>query len=269
MADSNQPVENRKPDLEDSINVAQTHGTVLEDLSAATREKRLREDGMEPVSLWIVLGSAFVLLVAGGVLGAGGGLFDYQALRPEGYVQKAAPGGEDTGPLVGPILAALSRNGAKVYSKCNGCHQSNGMGDGANYPPLGGSEWVIGDTETLAMIILNGLKDPIEVKGKTWNGNMTPMGPMSPVELASVMTYIRNSFGNETGDVVTIGMAEAAIEISKDRAGGSPIGAQLTAAELKDKHARMLPGEAMDPNTVVDLTTFEPVAVESAPATQE
>lgn len=258
MPDSNQTAANQRPDLEESTNVAVSHGMVLQDISATKREKRIREDGMEPVSLWIVLGSAFVLLIAGGVLGAGGDLFDYGELRTDGYVRAAAPGGGDDVKLTAPMLTALSKNGAKVYSKCNGCHQSTGMGDGAQYPPLGGSEWVTGDTEALALIILNGLQGEISVAGKTWNGQMPAQGPMNAVELASVMTYVRNSFGNATGDVVTPEMAAAAIEISKERADGAPIGPQLTAAELKE-HAKMLPGEKVDPQTLVDIETLEPV----------
>jgi mono/diheme cytochrome c family protein len=260
MADSNQPIDTQHPDLEESTNVAESHGAMLEGFSAAKREKRLREDGMEPVSLWIVLGSAFVLLVGGGVLGAGGGLFDYKELRVDGYVQKVAPGAEDSGPLTAPAMKAFTKNGAKVYSKCTGCHQSNGMGVDGSYPPLAGSEWVTGDTEAIAMIILNGLEGEITVKGKTWrNVQMEPQGPMSPVELASVMTYIRNSFGNATGDVVTTEMAKAAIKISNERAGGKPIGPKLTAAELTEKHAKMLPGETLAPEAVIDLESFEPV----------
>ena len=260
MSDSNQTADNQRPDLEETTNVAATHGAVLEDFSAASREKRIREDGMEPVSLWIILGSAFVLLIAGGVLGAGGGLFDYNELRNDGYVRAAAPGGGDEGPLTAPIQVALSKNGLKIYkSKCNGCHQGNGMGDGANFPSLVNSEWVIGDTEKLAMIILNGVKGEISVAGKTWNSNMPMPGPLNAVELASVMTYIRTNFGNDTGDVVTPEMAAAAIKISTERAGGAALAPQMTAPELDEKHAKMLPGETVDPATVVDLQTFEPV----------
>ncbi len=236
--------------------MAKSHGTVLKDQSAANREKRIREDGMDPVSLWIVLGSAFVLLVAGGVLGAGGGLFDYDELRTDGYVRAATPGGGDDVVLTAPILKAMSKKGAKIFSACSGCHQATGMGDGAQYPPLGGSEWVQGDTETLAMIILNGLKGEITVAGKTWNqAEMAPVQQITNAgDLAAVMTYVRNSFGNEVGDVVTPEMAQAAIDISKERAGE-----KMTAAELKENHASMLPGEAVDPATVVDLETLEPV----------
>jgi hypothetical protein len=83
--------------------------------------------------------------------------------------------------------------------------------------------------------------------------------PLSALELASVMTYIRNSFGNETGDVVTPEMGAAALEIYKERAAGASLPPQTTEAELLADHAKMLPGEQMDPATVVDLETFEPV----------
>ena len=82
---------------------------------------------------------------------------------------------------------------------------------------------------------------------------------MNASDLASVMTYVRNSFGNTTGDVVTVEMAANAIKISRERAGGAPMGPPMTAAELKDKHAKMLPGETMDPETIVDLQSFAPV----------
>lgn len=259
MADSYKPIDPERPDLDEGTNVALTHSTVLEDTAAVSRERRVRENGMEPVSLWLIVSSAFVLLVAGAVLNAGGSLFDYDEYRVDGYVQQAAPGSGDSGPLSAPIFDALVRNGSKIYSKCSGCHQPDGLGDGANYPPLSGSEWVVGDTERLAMIILNGVKGEITVQGRTWNSNMPSQMPLSAVELASLMTYLRNNFGNSSGDVVTPEMAGAALEIYKERADGSAMAPQMTEAELNSAHGHMLPGEAIDPATVVDLETFQPV----------
>ena len=266
MSDSYQPIDPLRPDLDEGTNVARTHGAVVEDNAAITRERRVREDGMEPVSLWVIVSSAFVLLVAGAVLNAGGGLFNYHEYRVDGYVQREAPGAGDSGPATAPIMDALVKNGSKVYSTCSGCHQGDGMGDGASYPPLGGSEWVTGDTEQLAMIILNGVNGAITVNGRTWNtaGGMPAQALRDPVQLASVMTYLRNSFGNATGDVVTPEMAAAALEIYKERAGGSPTPPQVTEAELKADHGKMLSGEVMDPATVVDLETFQPVEVAGA-----
>ncbi len=69
------------------------------------------------------------------------------------------------------------------------------------------------------------------------------------------MTYVRNSFGNATGDVVTPDQAAKALEI----AGAAPAGIQITEAELKSDHDKMLEGEPIDPATVVDLETLQPV----------
>ncbi|NNC89510.1 MAG: c-type cytochrome [Akkermansiaceae bacterium] len=258
MAETNHNDDSQRPDLDDTTNVAKAHAELFEASAAAAREKQVRENGMEPVSLWIFLVTGFVLLVGGAVLGTGGNLFNYSPF-PSNYVQLEPPGGGDTGPVTGPIVKALSQNGGKVYGRCIGCHQPDGNGQPGAFPPLAGSEWVTGDTQALAMIIMNGLKGPIEVKGQTWNLNMAAQMPLDAVELASVMTYIRNSFGNDSGDVVTPGMAAAALEVYKERAAGSSTPPQMTAEELKAEHAKMLPGEKMDPQTIVNFETLEPV----------
>ena len=78
------------------------------------------------------------------------------------------------GPQPKEALAAFSARGAKIYSaKCNGCHGADGKGDGANYPSLAGSEWVVGETERLAMVILNGLQGPIST-GKVYGAGIMP-----------------------------------------------------------------------------------------------
>lgn len=94
--------------------------------------------------------------------------------------------------------------GASVYARdahCGTCHQSNGAGlPAAGFPPLNGSEWVTGDPERLIKISLKGLLGPIEVKGQKYPG-FVPMTPFEHLlkddELAGVLTYIRNSFGNK------------------------------------------------------------------------
>lgn len=252
---SQQPTD--KPDLDESINVAKTHGRVDRATAASAREKRLAENGHEPVSLWVIVACGIVLLVAGGVLGKAGTLFSYGSSFKEGYVRGKAPGGTEEGPAAKPALVAFSAKGAKIYSKCNGCHGAGGRGDGANYPSLAGSKWVAGDTQKLAMIILNGLQGPTS-SGKTYGAGIMPAqgSGMGAADLAGVMTYVRNSFGNETGDVVTVEMAQAALDISANRANpGSPV----TADEIAAEHTVMLPGEPLDPTTPVNPANLSPV----------
>lgn len=265
MADTPQPVDPKRPDLEESTNVAETHAALLESGAAQAREKRLKENGLEPVSLWIFLASAVVLLVGGAVMGAGGGLFNYDP-HLKGYVRGEFEGAGSEGPTDGPLLDAMMKRGLKVYqSKCNGCHGSSGEGSAGVAPPLAGSEWVTGNTEILSQIILNGLKGEIVVKGQSYNLAM-PYQELEASQLAAVMTYVRNanSFGNSTGDVVTVDQAKTAIEISRERSGGAAIPPQITVEELKASHDKMLEGESLDPATKVNLETLEPVEPSAA-----
>lgn len=246
---------NSKPDLEDSINVTEAHGKVVREAAACAREKRIVDNGIEPVSLWAFVACGVVLLIAGGILGGGGKLFAYGTTFREGYVRAPAGGAEDAGPVPKEALAAYMAKGSKIYSaKCNGCHGSDAKGNGSTFPSLVGSKWVTGETEILAMIILNGLEGPVS-NGTTY-GVMPPQGiGMTPEDLAGIMTYVRNNFGNATGDVVTVDMAKAAIEISATRKNA---GKSSTSAEINAEHIKALPGDVLDPKSLLDPITLAP-----------
>ncbi len=245
-----------KPDLDESINVTKAHGRVDRESAAASREKRLADSGHEPVALWVIVACGIVILIAGGVLSKAGALFAYNDTIKVDYVRGKAPGSGDDGPASKPALVAFSNKGAKIYSKCNGCHGADGKGDGANYPSLAGSEWVLGDTEKFAMIILNGLQGPTST-GKTYGAGIMPAqgAGMGAEDLASVMTFVRNRFGNTSGDVVTVEMAQAALDISAARA---KAGQAVTAEEIAADHAKMLPGEPLDPTAPVNPANLKP-----------
>lgn len=246
-----------RPDLDETIQVPEAHAALQESQQAATREKSLRENGMEAVSLWLVLVSAIVVLVGGATMGQGGDFFGYGELVKEGYIRGKSPVPEEVEAEPLPALALLQKEGKKVYANCSSCHQSSGEGQAGVYPPLAGSEWVIGNTEALVMIIHNGVAGKIEVAGTTYNGNMGAIGAnLNAKSLAALMTYIRTSWGNDAS-LVTPEMAAAGLEISEQRAGG-----QTSAEELKKEHDKMLPGDTLNPETLLDPETWEPVASE-------
>lgn len=247
---------NNNPDLDENINVTEAHARVVSEAAACAREKRIVENGIEPISLWAFAACGVVLLIAGGVLGGAGNLFAYSATFKEGYVRSAPPGAEESGPLPKPVLAALSSRGAKIYSaKCGGCHGPDAKGNGSTYPSLVGSTWVKGETELFAMVILNGLSGPVS-SGKTY-GVMPPQGiGMSPEDLAGVMTYLRNNHGNTVGDVVTPEMGKAAIDISTAR---PKAGNMVSAEELTSDHLKNLPGVVLAPDTMVDPISLAPI----------
>ena len=247
---------NEKPDLDDSINVTEAHGSVVRDAAACAREKRIVENGVAPISLWALVACGVVLLVAGAILGDAGRWFSYGTLFRENYVRTPAGGAEDAGPVPKEALAAYMAKGSKIYSaKCNGCHGSDGKGNGSTYPSLVASTWVVGETQRLAMIILNGLNGPVS-DGKSY-GLMPAQGiGMTPEDLAGIMTYVRNNFGNSKGDVITTDMAKAALEISAARKNA---GNSATAEELAADHDKKLLGEMLDPKTLLDPITLAPV----------
>lgn len=111
-----------------------------------------------------------------------------------------------TGRLQGEELERFSQ-GAEIYRReghCITCHQEDGKGlPAAQFPPLEGSRWVTGDQERLIKLTLHGLLGPIEVKGKRYPGlvPMTAFKGLSDQEIAAVLTYVRNSFGNEASAV--------------------------------------------------------------------
>lgn len=93
--------------------------------------------------------------------------------------------------------------GAEVYHReghCGTCHQEDGKGlPAAQFPPIAASEWATGNEERLIKLTLHGLMGPIEVNGKQYPGQvpMPAFKMLSDREIADVLTYVRNSFGNK------------------------------------------------------------------------
>lgn len=98
----------------------------------------------------------------------------------------------------------LYLKGKEIYNRdgfCNTCHQPDGAGlTASGFPPLKGTKWVTGNDERLIKVVLKGLQGPIEVQDKKYPGQvpMTPFeGMLKDDEVAAVLTYVRNAFGNQ------------------------------------------------------------------------
>jgi mono/diheme cytochrome c family protein len=104
----------------------------------------------------------------------------------------------------GALKASLSR-GKKVYDMyCLACHQADGAGVPRMNPPLTNTKWVTGDKKQLITIILKGLKGgEIEIDGDMYHNPMASHAFLKDQEIADVLTYIRNSFGNKAALVST------------------------------------------------------------------
>jgi mono/diheme cytochrome c family protein len=105
--------------------------------------------------------------------------------------------------------------GEEIYNRyCLACHQADGSGVPGMYPPLFETDYVTGDKERLIEIVLFGMTGKITVHGQEYNSVMAPHGFLSDEEVAKVLTYTRNSFGNEAS-AVTKKEVKAVREIEK------------------------------------------------------
>jgi len=119
----------------------------------------------------------------------------------------------------------LYLKGKVLYSRegyCNTCHQPDGTGlSPSGFPPLAGTAWVTGSDERLIKLVLNGLHGPIEVLGQKYGGQvpMTPFaGLLNDEEVAAVLTYVRNSFGNKAS-VISSGQVKKVRTATKEKSG--------------------------------------------------
>lgn len=90
--------------------------------------------------------------------------------------------------------------GKNIYqTNCKNCHAENGEGLGALFPPIKEADYLSKNKNQLACIIHNGLKGLIVVNKKMYNNPMPAQTQLAPIEIAEVITYVTNSFGNQQG----------------------------------------------------------------------
>ena len=152
----------------------------------------------------------------------------------EGKTIEAESAPEYTTHLKGPDKVIFAK-GAEVFNReghCITCHQSDGKGlPAAQFPPIAGSEWITGSEERLIKLTLHGLQGPIKVKGTHYPGvvPMTPFKMLSDEEIAAVLTFVRNTFGNKAS-VITPTNVKKVREETKSQPGF------YSAADLLKEH---------------------------------
>ena len=132
-------------------------------------------------------------------------LFPFASFLPAGHAQDAA-------------LEAQIKSGQTTYMMvCFACHQPTGLGLPNMFPPLKGSDWVAAPKpDRLIRMVLQGITGPITVNGQPFP-SIAPLMPsqaaLSDQQIADVLTFVRNSWGNKApavspDQVATIRAAE-------------------------------------------------------------
>ncbi len=93
---------------------------------------------------------------------------------------------------------------------CSVCHQANGAGLPGVFPPLAKSDFLNQDTKRAVNVVLHGLSGKVKVNGKDYDSVMPPMNQLNDDEVANILTYVLNSWGNPGGSI-------SADEVKKQR----------------------------------------------------
>ncbi len=94
------------------------------------------------------------------------------------------------------------REGALLYGKhCANCHGDNGLGLGELIPPLAQADYLAQHRAALPCILVKGIADSIMVNGKIYSGQPMPANAtLSVVQVANILNYIHNNWGNQLPD---------------------------------------------------------------------
>lgn len=129
-----------------------------------------------------------------------------------------------------PAGAATASGGEALYQRCVTCHQANGAGIPGSFPPLAGSEYATAANVVVPIrVVLHGMQGAVTVKGTQYNGVMPAYGTgieMSDDEVAAVLTYVRQSWGNSASAIT-------AQDVARERAAQRSATGPTTEAELK------------------------------------
>lgn len=208
--------------------------------AAGDEHGRVRLEAITAAS-WLEYDAGMAILAIAGE----NGLDDYsrQAHQAaERSLEGQAPSESDDGPAVTApthVSAADSQlylRGAEIYRReahCGTCHQADGEGlPDAGFPPVAGTKWVTEDPDRLIKLTLKGLMGPMEVRGREYSGQV-PMTPFEALlddeEIAAVLTYVRNAFGNQASPVQPD-------DVARVRAAVADTPTMLRPSELIEEH---------------------------------
>lgn len=109
----------------------------------------------------------------------------------------------------GPPMQAFMTRGKQVYLQvCLACHQADAGGVQGMTPTLVKTTYVLGPKTPLIKIVLNGMTGAVTINGDDFHNVMAPHSDLTDQQIADVLTYVRNSFGNKAS-AVTVAQVKA------------------------------------------------------------
>ncbi len=107
-------------------------------------------------------------------------------------------------------LAKSIKRGNEVYTTyCMNCHMQDGKGTTDLNPPLAKADYIRKPAKTLINIILDGQSGEVMVNKKMYNAIMPPQPYLSDEQVADVLNYVRNTWGNKVTGIITPAQVKA------------------------------------------------------------
>lgn len=159
------------------------------------RENPEPTNANEPIPLALTAIFFVIIFIAGIYLALNSGGFRSDVFSPDLVSWSGAGAGGPAAPVDPKVI------GKRIFTQnCVVCHQTTGLGMPGQFPPLAGSEWVVGGDwvadNHLVSILLHGMQGAVQVKGVTYNNAMPPWKQLKDDQIAAVLTYIRSEWGN-------------------------------------------------------------------------
>jgi nitrite reductase (NO-forming) len=100
-------------------------------------------------------------------------------------------------------LSKSIERGKEVYiANCMNCHLAEGTATPNQYPPLAKADYLLKPADTLITIILEGQTGEVVVNGEKYNDQMLAQDYLSDAQIADVLNYVRNSWGNKMAAII-------------------------------------------------------------------
>jgi nitrite reductase (NO-forming)/hydroxylamine reductase len=131
--------------------------------------------------------------------------------------------------------AARLQAGAEVFKvACVACHQDTGKGLPGAFPPLAQSDYLLSDPDRAVGVVVRGLQGELTVNGQKFNSVMPAMTQLSDQQVADVLTYVLNTWGNSGGSVAVERVAAERARAEKEGIkADSPTQHPTTVSELQ------------------------------------
>jgi mono/diheme cytochrome c family protein len=146
----------------------------------------MKNERMKNDSIGILMGGLIILAA----------LLMSQTTQPAASAQTQPAASAQTRPQQNGFAASMVR-GKQVYLlQCLACHQADALGVENMNPSLVKAKYVLGDKAALVRIVLTGMKGQ-DIEGESYHNVMAPHSDLTDQQIADVLTYVRNSFGNK------------------------------------------------------------------------